>query len=40
MYLEKAHEKVIGTQYGRGPKEKDKKGIIERFIGKGGVKIR
>ena len=28
MYLEKAHIKVIGTQYGRGPKEKDKKGAI------------
>ena len=28
MYLEKAHVKVIGTQYGKGPKEKDKKGAI------------
>ena len=28
MYLEKAHVKVIGTQYGKGPKEKDKKGAV------------
>jgi len=28
MYLEKAHVKVIGTKYGSGPKEKDKKGAI------------
>ena len=28
MYLEKAHVKVIVTQYGRGPKEKDKKGAV------------
>ena len=28
MYLEKAHVKVIGTKYGNGPKEKDKKGVI------------
>ena len=26
MYLEKAHVKVIGTKYGNGPSEKDKKG--------------
>ena len=28
MYFEKAHVKVIGTQYCRGPKEKDKKGAV------------
>jgi len=26
MYLEKAHVKIIGTKYGNGPKEKEKKG--------------
>ena len=28
MYLEKAHVKVIGTKYGNGPSEKDKKGAV------------
>ena len=27
MYLEKANIKVIGTKYGNGPSEKDKKGV-------------
>ena len=38
MYLEKAHVKVIGTKYGNGPKEKDKKGaILSEFIFDDGI---